>query len=278
MHGEFVNSEHLAVKALAARYGLGLDDLYNYPSGTEDTYWINNSRYTEWDVTTDWKNFGYDGFHNAVQLAPAPQTYANHNAQAVTWDKMNVPTFLDTLPGMSGTRLYQLAPDSVAGEWGPPTDVSGLGMLWQWAYNTSKKTANSYQSNSYLYTSGGDERWHITGGNDQMVTGMAAELPAGTIRTDSPVTAIVKNSNGTYTLSVKSGTKTTSVTVDHVVIAIPFTSLRTNVNLTKTGLSPLKMTAIKNLGMTVGGKVILGFNGHPWFNYNYDYVLDDTPL
>jgi len=277
MHGEFVNSEHLAVKNLAARYGLGLDDLYSTPTGTEDTYWFNNSRYTEWEVTQDWKAFGYDAFHNAVQLAPAPQTYASHNAQAVTWDKMNTPTFLNTLPGMSGTRLYTLAMRSVAGEWGPPEDVSGLGMLWQWSYNSSKKTANSYQSNSYLYSEGGDARWHITGGSDGMVTGMAGELPAGTIQTNRPVTAIVKNSNGTYTLSVKSGTKTTSVTVDHVVIAIPFTSLRTNVNLNKAGLSPLKMTAINNLGMTVGGKVMLQFNGHPWFNYNYDYVLGDTP-
>jgi monoamine oxidase len=277
-HGEFVNSEHLAVKALAARYGLGLDDLDNYPQGTEDTFWINGARYTEWEVTQDWKAFGYNAFHDAVLLAEAPQTYDSHNAQAVTWDNMNVPTFLNALPGMSGTRLYKLALESVQGEWGPPADVSGLGMLWQWAYNTSKKTSHSYQSKSYLWSEGGDARWHVQGGSDGLVTGMAGELPAGTIKTNTPVTAITKNADGTYKLSVKSGSKITSVTVDHVVIAAPFTSMRTNVNLSKAGLSPLKMTAINNLGMTTHGKVVLQFNGHPWYPYHYSYVLVDSPV
>ena len=277
-HGEFVNSEHLAVKALAARYGLGMDDLNNVPQGTEDTFWINGARYTEWEVTQDWKAFGYNAFHNAVQGAEAPQTYDNHNAQAVTWDNMNVPTFVNSLPGMSGTRLAKLANESAQGEWGPPADVSGLGMLWQWAYNTSKKTAHSYQSKSYLWSEGGDARWHVAGGSDGLVTGMAGELPAGTIKTNTPVTAIIKNANGTYNLSVKAGNKTTSVTVDHVVIAAPFTSLRANVNLSKAGLSPLKMTAINNLGMTTHGKVVLQFNGHPWYQYNYSYVLVDSPV
>ena len=120
MHGEFVNSEHFAMKALAARYGLGLEDLYaNIPQSTEDTYWINNARYTEWEVTQDWKAFGYDTFHDAVQLAQAPQTYDNHNAQAVTWDNQDVPTWLTAnLPGGSSTRLYKLALEAVAGDWG----------------------------------------------------------------------------------------------------------------------------------------------------------------
>jgi len=278
-HGELVNSEHYAVKALAARYGLGMDDLSaNYPQGIEDTFWINGARYTEWEVTQDWKAFGYNAFHDAVLQAEAPQTYDNYNAQAAIWDKMNVPTFVNSLPGMKGTRLAKLASESAQGEWGPPGDVSGLGMLWQWAYNSSKKTAHSYQSKSYLWSEGGDARWHVQGGSDGLVTGMVGELPAGTIKTQSPVLAIVKNANGTYNLSVKTGNKTSQVTVDHVVIAAPFTSLRANVNLTKAGISPLKMTAIKNLGMTTQGKIFLQFNGHPWYQYNSSYVLVDSPV
>jgi monoamine oxidase len=229
-------------------------------------------------VTQDWKAFGYNAFHDAVLQAEAPQTYDNHNAQAVIWDKMNVPTFVDSLPGMKGTRLAKLASESAQGEWGPPGDVSGLGMLWQWAYNTSKKTAHSYQSKSYLWSEGTDARWHVQGGNDGIVEGMEGELPAGTIKTNSPVSAIAKNADGTYKLTVKSGSRNTTVTVDHVVIAVPFSALRANVNLSKAGLSPLKMTAINNLGMTTQGKVWTQFNGHPWYQYNYSYVLVDSPV
>ena len=278
MHGEFVNSENTAVKNLTARYGLGLDDLYNTPTGTVDTFWLGGARYTEDQMVKDWKAFGYDAFHNAVKRAPAPQTYAQHNPQAVTWDNQDVPTWLSqNLPGGSSTTLYKLALQSFAGEWGPYADGSGLTMLWLWAYNASKKTANSYQSKSYLNYEGTDARWHITGGSDQLVTRMAGELPAGTIQTGTAVVAVKKNTDGTYILTTKVGGTTSSVTVDHVVIAASFTSLRANVDLSKAGLSPLKMTAINSLGMTVGGKVMAQFNGHPWFNYHYDYVLGDTP-
>ncbi len=279
MHGEFVNSEHVSVKNLAARYGLGLDDLYAIPQGTDDTYWINNSRYTSWDVTQDWKAFGYDTFHNAALLVPAPQTYNNHNAQAVTWDKQDVPTWLtNNLPGGNTTKLYKLALEAVRGNFGEPADTSALNMIWMWAYNTSKKTSHGYQSNSYLYVDGCDERWHITGGNDQIVTGMANELPAGTIQSSQALAALKKNSNGTYTLTLKKGSKSTTVTVDHVVLATSFASLRTNVDLSNAGLSPLKMTAINNLGMTTHGKVIMQFNDHPWYANGYDgNCLADFP-
>lgn len=279
MHGEFVNSEHTAVQNLAASFGLGLDDLYKLtPKGTVDTFWLGGARYTEDQMVGDWKAFGYDAFHSAVLKAPAPQTYASHNAQAVTWDNQDVPTWLQqNLPGGSSTDLYKLALQSFAGEWGPYADGSALTMLWLWAYNASKNTASSYQTKSYLNYEGVDARWHIKGGNDQLVTQMAAQLPAGTVIAGTAVAAVAKNADGSYRLTLKAGTTTSTVTVDHVVFACTFTSLRTNVDLSKAGLSALKMTAINTASLTVGGKVMAQFNGHPWYQYNYDYVLGDSP-
>lgn len=279
MHGEFINSEHLSMKNLAARYGLGFDDTWDTPQGTVDTYWINNHRYTQDQVTQDWKAFGYDTFHWAVQQVEAPQTWDNHNAQAAIWDQQDVQTWLTNyLPGGSSTDLYKLALECIAGEWDEAPKVTALGMIWMWGYNTSKKTAHSYQSKSYLYTTGGDERWHITGGNDQIVTGMLGELPAGTVVYNTACVAVAKNADGTYALTLKSGSKTSTVTVDHVVIAAPFSSLRANVDLSKAGISPLKMTAIQNQGMCQDGKVLLQFNGHPWYLNGYDgYMLADSP-
>jgi monoamine oxidase len=48
-----------------------------------------------------------------------------------------------------------------------------------------------------------------------------------------------------------------------VVLALPFKTLR-KVDLSKAGLSSLKMTAINTLGMGTNGKVIMQFNGAPW--------------
>jgi monoamine oxidase len=280
MHGEFINSEHLAMKALAARYGLGLDDLYAVPNGTDDSYWINNSRYTVADVTKDWKAFGYDTFHTAVQSAQAPQTYASHSAAAVAYDRQDAQSWLaNNLPGGTSTRLYKLALESLKGEQGDPSDTSALTMIYLWAYDTSKHANHSYQSNSYLSTAGGDERWHITGGNDQVITGMVDELPSGTVRLSTAVLAVKRNTDGTYALTISSnGGRATTVTVDHVVLAAPFASLRTNVDLSKAGLSALKMQAIANLGMANHGKVLMQFKGHPWYANGYDgNMLADSP-
>lgn len=280
MHGEFVNSEHVAVKALAARFGLGLDDLYDTPNGTEDSYWIDGGRYTLAEVTKDWKAFGYDTFHTAVQSAQAPQTYSAHTAAAVAYDRQDAESWLaGNLPGGSSTRLYTLALESLKGEQGDPSDTSALTMIYLWAYDTSRHASHSYQSNSYLSTAGGDERWHITGGNDQVIRGMAAELPQGTVRTDTAVLAVKRNADGTYALTISvGGGRSTTVTADHVVLAAPFSSLRANVDLSKAGLSALKLQAINNLGMADHGKVLLQFDGHPWYANGYDgNMLADSP-
>ena len=121
MHGKVVNSEHLATKALAARYGLGLDDLYATPNGTDDSYWINGGRYTVEEVTKDWKAFGYDTFHTAVASAQAPQTYSSHTAAALAYDRQDAQSWLAAnLPGGTSTRLYTLALESLKGEQGDP--------------------------------------------------------------------------------------------------------------------------------------------------------------
>ncbi|HET7900960.1 MAG TPA: FAD-dependent oxidoreductase [Candidatus Nanopelagicales bacterium] len=280
MHGEFINTEHTSVKALAARYGLGLDDLYATPNGTVDSFWINGGRYTEEDITKDWKAFGYDTFHSTVLGVQAPQTYANHNAAAAAIDAQDAQTWLtNNLPGGSSTRLYQLALESLRGEQGVPSDTSALVMVYLWSYNNSARSNHSYQSNSFLSTAGGDERWHVTGGNDQLVSGMVGELPAGTIQLSTAVLAVKRNSDGTYTLTINSGGgRNTSVVADHVVLAAPFSSLRANVDLSKAGLSAVKLNAIKNLGMSTHGKVLLQFDGHPWYANGFDgNMLVDSP-
>ena len=63
-----------------------------------------------------------------------------------------------------------------------------------------------------------------------------------------------------------------------MVLAAPFSSLRANVDLSKAGLSALKLQAINNLGMANHGKVILQFNGHPRYANGFDgNMLADSP-
>ena len=81
-----------------------------------------------------------------------------------------------------------------------------------------------------------NEKYHVRGGNDQIPTRLAQALQ-GQINLGSELTAIKRNSDGTYRLSFKlSGGGTSTVTADRVVLALPFSILRT-LDYSKAGFS-----------------------------------------
>ena len=115
---------------------------------------------------------------------------------------------------------------------------------------------------------GTDEKYHVRGGNDQIIANMVAELPAGSIETGQQLVAIKKNSDGSYTCTFQSGATAKEVAADHVVVAIPFSTLR-NVDLSQAGLSALKMTAIENLQLGSNAKIMLQFSTRVWNTDGY---------
>src|SRR5262249_44359682 len=65
---------------------------------------------------------------------------------------------------------------------------------------------------------------------------------------------------------------------DHVVLALPFTTLR-NVDLSGVTLSPLKQTAIANLQYGTSAKIQLQVAGRPWVKAGYSgSLITDAPL
>lgn len=264
MHGEFISSEHAAMLHLVKLFNLTLDDTRAYASGTADTYWVNGARYTQAQLDADWQAWGWTLFNNAVQAAPWPQSYDSYNATGYQWDHMNIPQWMNTyLPGGTSGNFGGVCLQNVIDEYGgDPADQSALNLTMILGYDDSAN-GRGYQPKDSPYIAGTDERWHVTGGNDQVVTGMVNQLPAGTIQTGQALTALKSNANGTYTLTFTSGASSKQVTVDSVILALPFTALR-NVDLSQAGLSPLKMTAVNNLGMGTNAKIIMQFNGEPW--------------
>jgi monoamine oxidase len=110
-----------------------------------------------------------------------------------------------------------------------------------------------------------NEKYHVRGGNDQIPKLLAQALP-GQINLGSALTSIKKNSNGTYQLSFKlSGGGTSTVTADRVVLALPFSILRT-LDYSKAGFSDLKKTAIEELGMGTNSKLHVQFSDRYWYS------------
>jgi monoamine oxidase len=108
-----------------------------------------------------------------------------------------------------------------------------------------------------------NEKYHVKGGNDQVAAELGRRL-SGQIKLDHVLTSIRQNSGGSFTLTFANGATSRTTTVDHVVLAIPFSMLR-SVNYSKAGFEPLKATAIKELAMGTNSKLHVQFNDRLWY-------------
>ena len=102
----------------------------------------------------------------------------------------------------------------------------------------------------------------MRGGNDLVVDAMTAQL-SGQIQTGTELVAIARSSGGTYTLTFRVGSGTKTVVADHVVLALPFSLLR-SVDWSKAGFDATKAKGIRELGMGTNSKLHLQFRTRFW--------------
>ena len=94
-----------------------------------------------------------------------------------------------------------------------------------------------------------NEKYAIRGGCDQLPTRLSAQLQ-GQIELGQQLVA-VRQGGGT-------------VTLDEVVLAVPFSILRSSVDFSGAGFRPLKQTAIRELGMGTNSKLHVQFTDRHW--------------
>jgi len=162
----------------------------------------------------------------------------------------------ETVPGGIKSKLGQLLDVAYNIEYGAESSVqSSLNLLYLLAYSGPGRLRIFGPSN---------EKYHVRGGNDQIPRRLAQAL-AGQISLGSELVAIKLNSDGaTYTLTFKQGSGTRRVTADKVVLALPFSILRSSVDYSKAGFEPLKITAVEELGMGTNSKLHVQFRSRYW--------------
>ena len=268
--GEFISSEHHSMRQLAKRYGLTLGNTDAYPRGTVDTFWLNGGRYTEAMLDADWHEFGWSLFQQTVQSAPWPTTYQTRTPSSVALDNMSASEWIDSnVPGGLASDFGRLCYLDVESEYGgPPDEQSALNVIYLLAYDDSVPGTNT-QPRKTPALGGTDEKWHVEGGNDQIVSGMLAELPDGATQMNQQLVALRDNGDRTYTCTFEVDGVATDVVADHVVVTIPFNKLK-EVDLRHANLSPLKMTAIDQLKLGNSAKIALQVAGNPWNADGYD--------
>ena len=268
--GAFINSDQRATRSLADALGLEQERVNGGAlPGLSDIYWYGGRPYTYAEASEDWKSFGHKAFRDAFHVAPYPQLYDRSTPGGVRIDNESVPEWLDRIGIGAHSRFGQLMQANSVSEYGGnPGEQSALNLLYLLAWNPRDQLDP---------LPGSDEMFHIVGGNDQLVTRMVEQLPAGTIRQGCELLA-VRRSGSSYRLTFHgNGAGLFEVSADHVVLALPFTKLR-DVDLSGAGLSRLKMRAIRNLPLGQNAKIHLevehktwprlGYNGEAYTDWN----------
>jgi monoamine oxidase len=266
-HGEFINPEHTATLALAKSFGLRLDNTDKYPSGTHpgrETMRFHGKKWPQAALNRDWHEWGWKLFHHAAFVtAPWPQQYNTNNAGGRRFDHMSVTEWLDTyIPGGAASDFGAVCIAAVLDEFGGPADeTSALNLVYLLGQDDS--VASGDQPHSAPQLAGADEKWHIHGGNDQLITGLLARLPAGALKLGERLVAIRPGAGGGYRCSFECAGTTHDVMADHVVLAMPFTLLR-SVDLSRVPISPLHVKAINEEPLGTNSKFFLQFSSRVW--------------
>ena len=216
--GEFIDSRHRRMRALASRFGLELTDLYAAANPGAGRLWLNGRLREPSELRGARREFIRRLSADAKRVGP--YSAGNHSEAAVEFDRLSVADWLDAnVSGGSGSALGQYVWAEMASEFGlDAPDLSALNLFYQFVENTPDA----------------DERYHVRGGNDQITEAIAADLPAGTVTMDAPLEAVFVRGDGSFGLRFAS--LAAEVIADRVVLALPFTTLR-RVDLDDAGLS-----------------------------------------
>jgi monoamine oxidase len=259
--GELIDQGHTAIRQLAQSLGLTLDNLLQAEkNGAEPLYYFDAGPYTYAQASADF-NAVYQKLHRDVSEASYPTLFDNYTPRGWELDHLSIIDWINkSVPGGTGSKFGQLLDVAYNIEYGgESSQQSSLNLLYLLGYSGQGQLRIFGPSN---------EKYHVRGGNDQIVTGLAQALAPGQIRLGHELVAIRLNANGSYGLTFKKGRTSVSVTADHVVLALPFSILRASVDYRDAGFSTLKKTAIKQQGIGTNAKLHLQFTRRHWESLN----------
>ena len=254
--GELIDQGHTAIRNLVHEFGLTLDNLLRAEeNGTDLRGYFKGSPYSIDDITDDLKQV-WQKIHSDTSAAGYPTTFDSSTQRGRELDRMSIVDWIEeSVPGGMSSRLGQFLDVAYNIEYGAESSVqSSLNLLYLLGFAGQGQLRLFGRSN---------EKYHVRGGNDQIPARMGAAL-AAQITTGAELIAIRKTPAGGYSLSVRIDSKTTTLTADKVVLALPFSILRRSVDLSAAGFSDRKLLAIRQLGMGTNSKLHVQFRSRPW--------------
>jgi monoamine oxidase len=255
--GELIDTGHKLIRDLAKRFKLPLDDLRaDEPAGSTPTFFVGGAYYTEDEAIADFRAV-YAAVSADLDAAGYPTRYDSYTPAGQALDAMSVRAWIESrVPGGFASKMGRVLDIAYEIEYGrPTTEQSALNIVYLLGYQPNHLAFDEFGVS--------DERFHVRGGNDRLPTAVASALPAGTIVTGHALKRIVQTGDGGFALTFDTAHGAVETAADIVVLAIPFSVLRT-VDLSGAGFSQRKRTAIAELGYGTNAKLNVQFASRSW--------------
>jgi monoamine oxidase len=255
--GEFIDTGHKTMLGWVNTLGLTREDVTR--ADGELAYYFDGQRVSEATIVDEYRAF-VAAMSADLRASTGAPTASSFNAADQALDRMTLAEYL-TSRG-AGRWVKQALEAAYLSEYGREiAEQSALNfLLYIHADKRSKFTPFGVFS---------DERFHVVEGNDRIATGIAARMPRqpdfGML-----LERVKKTAAGRIELTFRKGSTSVVRTHDQVVLALPFSVLRTVTLDASLALPAWKTLAIRELGYGDNAKQMIGFDGPVWADQGCD--------
>jgi monoamine oxidase len=247
--GEFIDTNHETLLGLVDEFGFDLVDLAAEVKSSQEpaTWFINGREVKIADLARRFQPL-------ARRMAAAMRQARYSKTRFAQLDALSITEWLDEADDLDGVLRTALL-ESYRSEYGlEPEEQSVFNLL---------SLIDFEEPNLFKIYGASDERYRIRQGNDAVAGAIAKNL-ASQIRTGATLQAVAPGTTGRrLKLTVREDGSSRDAEYDHVVLALPFSTLR-NADLSRLPLSKTKRRAIAELGYGTHTKLIGAFRGRPW--------------
>lgn len=253
--GEFIDSTHDDMLALAKAFDLPLIDTdIESERNYKTAFFFGNKHYTEEQVIEEFKPLAVKIASDAARLS-SEITAKKHSKIDAEFDVISISEYLDRI-GATGW-IRNLIGVAYVTEYGLDAgELSCINLL---------SLIDTETKEGFQIFGDSDERFKIQGGNQRITDELAKRIDSS-IELEHRLISMRKNGKG-FRLAFSTPGKTISVDADWVILALPFTVLRT-VDIGDV-LTSKESNRIKNLGYGTNAKLILGTQMRLWREQGY---------
>src|SRR5262245_59508014 len=249
--GEFIDTTHAAMRGYANALDLPLEDVSKAPG--EVFYFVNGQLHDEAEVVAEFRAFVPAMDADLRRLGqPTADTFTEDDRQL---DLTSLAEYLETRG--AGPLIRSVVDVAYTTEY-------GLEIAQQSCINFLLFIHADRRSKFHPFGVFSDERFHVVDGNQRIADGLAGRLP-GEIHFGHILSSVRRRPDGQIRLAFDVGGRAVQSDWDAVVLAIPLSTLRQVALDASLDLPPQKRHAIDHLTYGTNSKMMIGFDGRPWF-------------